>query len=182
MGVIPSTYQLHKAIEATKQKELWTAIREIRAMLESNDWLMVGDFNEIRDPAERDGHGQFIANGAHKFNEVVQGMEELGYSGGFFTWSNRSGAHHTRTKLDRALGNSQWIARWPSSHPILKYGKNSGYAALHIELLPQRVNPNLFAPLQVRSACSPSTNPLHQHGVGRLQCPLYLSSTRNSSM
>lgn len=96
---------------AVKRRELWSGISSLRSTSDSRDWLIVGDFNEIRHPAEREGHGAFDRAGATKFENAIAGFTELETIGGEFTWSNRVGALHTRSKLNRMLGNVHWIAR-----------------------------------------------------------------------
>lgn len=72
---------------------------------------MIGDFNEIRHSDERDGHGSFDRVGADEFELAISGFTELDTIGGYFTWSNGIDPLHTRSRLDRAIGNQGWIAR-----------------------------------------------------------------------
>lgn len=46
---------------------------------------MIGDFNEIRHPDERDEHGTFDRTGADEFESAVAGIIELEAIGGSFT-------------------------------------------------------------------------------------------------
>lgn len=49
------------------------------------------------------------------FAEMIRkcDLHDLGFSGPKFTWSNmRSGAANVQERLDRALGNHQWIIRF----------------------------------------------------------------------
>lgn len=109
-------------------------IDTIRASSQINDWLVISDFNEIRHPAEREGQGSFDRVGAGEFESVINGFTELQAVGGDFTWSNGEGLEHTRSKLDRALENASWIARWPQVRPRLIRGTTSDHAGLLINL------------------------------------------------
>lgn len=96
-----------------KRRLLWDGICASRQTSGQKDWLIIGDFNEIRHPAEREGRGSFDRTGADEFESAIAGFTELKAVGVSFTWSNGVGPQHTRSRLDRALGNSSWISRWP---------------------------------------------------------------------
>lgn len=51
-----------------------------------------------------------------------------------FTWSNDTGIQHTRSRMDRALGNTNWASRWPQIRPRLIMGTTSDHAGLLIQL------------------------------------------------
>lgn len=108
------------------------------------DWLLAGDFNEIRYPHEHDGCGQFDHVGASDFNLVVEDLIELDNVGGTFTWSNGFSPQHTRTKLDRAFGNQLWIDRWAQVRLSLLHGNTSDHTALLIELIETERAPKPF--------------------------------------
>lgn len=93
-----------------KRRALWAGINEIRPSSNTNDWLLVGDFNEIRHSAEREGRGTFDRMGADDFEAAIAGFTELEAVEGNFTWSNGVSPLHTRSRLDRALGSAGWIA------------------------------------------------------------------------
>lgn len=65
---------------------------------------------------------------------MISGFTELETIGGEFTWSNGAGALHTRSKLDRVLGNAHWITRWPQVRPRLVFETTSDHAGIHIQL------------------------------------------------
>lgn len=131
---------------AVKRRRLWEGITASQPTSDSNDWLLIGDFNEIRHPAERDGHGSFDIAGADEFESAIVGFTELEAIGEIFTWSNGIGPLHTSSRLDRALGNPRWIARWPQSRPRLLMGTSSDHAGLQLQLthLEKRSTPFKF--------------------------------------
>lgn len=62
---------------AVKRRPMWEEINSIREASQNNDWLVIGDFNEIRHPSEREGHGIFDRAGANEFEAVIVGFTEL---------------------------------------------------------------------------------------------------------
>lgn len=119
---------------AVKRRELWNGINSLRQTSHARDWLLIGDFNEIRHPDERDGHGNFDRAGAGEFEAAIAGFSELEAIGGSYNWSNGVGPQHTRSRLDRALGNSDWVTRWPQVRPKLVMGTSSDHAGQHLQL------------------------------------------------
>lgn len=112
-----------------KRKELSTA-NNVRTIVEKREWLL-----EIRVPEDRLGHGSFDVVGAFDFNNAILDLTEFKSIGGIYTWMNGSGPLHTKSKIDRALGNDNWISRWSNVNPILNYGYTSDHAILLIELV-----------------------------------------------
>lgn len=110
---------------AVKRRPLWSGIGAIRPMSDAKDWMMIGDFNEIRHPVEREGHDSFDRSGADEFETAIAGFTELEAIGSRFTWSNGVGSQHTRSHLDRALGNPGRIVRWAHTRPRLIMGTSS---------------------------------------------------------
>lgn len=70
---------------AMKRQPLWSGIDAIRPTSSKNDWLMIRDFNEIRHPSERQGHGNYDRTGANEFENAINGFTELEAIGGKFT-------------------------------------------------------------------------------------------------
>lgn len=62
---------------AVKRWPMWDEINSIRAASQNNDWLIIGDFNEIRHPSEREGHESFDRAGATEFEAAIVGFTEL---------------------------------------------------------------------------------------------------------
>lgn len=84
-----------------KRRQLWEGINAGRPTSKRKDWLLIGDFNEIRHPNERDGHGIFDRAGAGEFESAIAGFTELDTVGGSFTWSNGAGQGTGKPPLDR---------------------------------------------------------------------------------
>ncbi|GJT94691.1 putative RNA-directed DNA polymerase, eukaryota, reverse transcriptase zinc-binding domain protein [Tanacetum coccineum] len=97
-----------------KKKVLWDNLNSI---LVENDCLsvIVGDFNEVRNPDERMG-SLFCPRGANLFNNFISssGLNDLPLGGMRFTRMNRSGTK--LSKLDRILVSYHFMNQWPNAH------------------------------------------------------------------
>lgn len=119
---------------AVKRRKLWDGITSLRSISNANDWLIIGDFNQIRHPLEREGRGIFDRAGALEFENAIAGFTEIAAIGGDFIWTNGTGADNTRSRLDRALGNTNWVTKWLQARPRLILVTTSDHAGLHISL------------------------------------------------
>lgn len=63
--------------------------------MDQSEWLIGGDFNEIRKLDEHKGRAMFDQLGARDFDEVVSGLIELDVVGGKYMWRNGLGADRT---------------------------------------------------------------------------------------
>ncbi|KAL8491099.1 hypothetical protein ACS0TY_022939 [Phlomoides rotata] len=74
-------------------------------------WLCLGDFNEIFWSWEKRRGNSHRTRSMEAFWETAStlGLQDLGFSGYNFTWSNgRVGDANIQVRLDRALANSDW--------------------------------------------------------------------------
>jgi hypothetical protein len=78
-------------------------------------WLVVSDFNLIRDPTNKN-NANFDLNLASAFNETIRTLAlfELPLLDKLYTWSNRR-ATPVLARLDRALFNQAWNLALPNS-------------------------------------------------------------------
>lgn len=85
--------------------DLWNELRVTQANY-NLPWCVVGDFNAVLHPHEKEGGGAFNQRLAQSFANCIFdcSLVDLGSNGPLFTW--RSGS--LRERLDRALGNTQW--------------------------------------------------------------------------
>lgn len=77
----------------------------------------MGDFNEILYPHEKCGGQPRDIPKMIAFRDSVNfcGLEDLGFSGHHFTWTNgQGGIDNIQERLDRSLANSSWIAKFPN--------------------------------------------------------------------
>ncbi|KAK9740053.1 hypothetical protein RND81_03G007700 [Saponaria officinalis] len=98
------------------RQSLWSDLRMLSSSVQS--WLLVGDFNVVRDISERISSTLPALSDILEFNACLLscGLEDLGGSGCDFTWTNnQEGQARVWSKLDRALVNASWFADFPTS-------------------------------------------------------------------
>lgn len=94
------------------RKQAWADILDSAKVCLNSPWIVLGDFNSIRNSAEKFGgnniensYSENLSNMCRKAN-----LEDLRFSGNFFSWSNMSSAtRRICCKLNRALVNDAWL-------------------------------------------------------------------------
>ncbi|KAL9682674.1 hypothetical protein QQ045_014479 [Rhodiola kirilowii] len=79
-------------------------------------WVVMGDFNEVVSLKEVWGRGGRLNWQMANFRQALEEchLADLGYVGSPFTYSNRrKGNDEMRGRLDRAVGNSEWMQAHP---------------------------------------------------------------------
>jgi hypothetical protein len=91
-------------------------------MPEDTDWIIMGDFNFIRNPNDRNKQGGNV-NEMLMFNDAISklGLVELPLKGRKYTWSNMQ-RDPLLEKLDWVFTSSSWTVSYPSSfvYPLAK--------------------------------------------------------------
>ena len=101
-------YGFNTAIERCP---LWRDIQQLSIGIASTPWILMGDFNVVRHPAERLGGDLTWHPYLDDFNTCCyqSSLDDLRYSGHYLTWSNKSPEDKLiSSKLDRALINVHW--------------------------------------------------------------------------
>ena len=94
--------------------------------------VVLGDFNEILYPSEKEG-GNARPNGMMRdFRECLMdcGLEDLGYMGDHFTWSRGE----IRERLDRAVCNVGWAHKFPRAAVINEEHVHSDHRPLVLDM------------------------------------------------
>ncbi|XP_074271036.1 uncharacterized protein LOC141594955 [Silene latifolia] len=98
---------------------LWDKLIEISKT--TSAWIVMGDFNVVRNLCERAGPNPPVTQDILAFNACLaqcylDDMHNMGFE---FTWSNKQGSD-TRTwaRLDRVLVNPAWLAKFPASYAL----------------------------------------------------------------
>ncbi|XP_062089719.1 uncharacterized protein LOC133796261 [Humulus lupulus] len=98
---------------------LWSDLKEIAAM-SRGPWLILGDFNDILSAEERiGGKSKQAILGA--FKECVEscGVEDIKYTGSFYTWNNKQDqSNRICSKIDRVMANQDWIEKFPTTEVV----------------------------------------------------------------
>jgi hypothetical protein len=97
-----------------KCSESWDLLRVLKNF-QPSAWLCAGDFNEILEQAEKDGAALRRNSQINNFRMALEDcdLSDLGFSGPRYTWcNNRSDGNFTQERLDRAVANREWCARF----------------------------------------------------------------------
>ena len=97
--------------------EAWNKLRGLNNR-PSIPWLCAGDFNEISRQDEKLKGAMRSHNQMQQFRDVIDkcGFIDLGFKGSKFTWSKHfTDGHSVWERLDRGLGNSEFLIRFPGS-------------------------------------------------------------------
>ncbi|KAJ0638467.1 putative RNA-directed DNA polymerase [Helianthus annuus] len=99
--------------DAVLRRELWSNLLQVRNSLQGI-WVMMGDFNEVREPADRQ-NSEFVASQADAFNQFIlaAALHEYNMGGGRFTYISDNGTK--LSKLDRFLVCLGFLERWPNA-------------------------------------------------------------------
>ena len=105
----------------TQQKfKSWKLLEHLKTFVEG-PWLCFGDFNAILHSSEKQSTRQPQTAQIDAFQEVLEScqLEDLGYKGYQFTWTNkRPGDANTKLRLDRAVATKGWIDNFPISNVV----------------------------------------------------------------
>ena len=105
---------IYSPCDIHNKRLLWDNIKQIKSPASGGLWCMVGDFNSIRQPAERMGvcHKAMEDGTSREFNDWIAEMEveEAPWVGIKFTWFRPNGT--AKTKLDRFLLSPEWFSKW----------------------------------------------------------------------
>ncbi|XP_075656619.1 uncharacterized protein LOC142626791 [Castanea sativa] len=103
--------------ETHRRMEAWNKLRGLNNK-EGSPWLCAGDFNEICRQDEKLGGALRNHNQMQQFRDVIDecGFIDLGFEGSKFTWSKHfTDGHSVWERLDRGLGNSEFLMRFPGT-------------------------------------------------------------------
>lgn len=110
--------------------------------LNSKPWLVVGDFNQIRDPSEHSLPPSLnMDKRIREFNQCLSdaSLEDLNYRGTTFTWWNKRKLSPLAKKLDRCLVNEEWYNTFPSSVAFFGSPEFSDHTPIIVTLEPTKI-------------------------------------------
>lgn len=108
---------VYSPCDIQNKRMLWDVIKQLKSANQRGLWCISGDFNNIRDPAERIGVCQkkIEESSIKEFNEWIDELEveEAPWVGRNFTWFRPNGA--AKSKLDRFFVSPDWLTKWLGS-------------------------------------------------------------------
>ncbi|XP_021745350.1 uncharacterized protein LOC110711279 [Chenopodium quinoa] len=106
---------LYASPNQTKRSDLWREIKDFFAT-HNQLWMLAGDFNDTQFGYEQSTSCPETSRRAARFNEWVEDMNLLEFSGPNHTWARgNSMATRTSARLDRALCNGEWSLRFANA-------------------------------------------------------------------
>nr|XP_009763385.1 PREDICTED: uncharacterized protein LOC104215309 [Nicotiana sylvestris]XP_016465127.1 PREDICTED: uncharacterized protein LOC107788003 [Nicotiana tabacum] len=111
--------------------DMWEALRRIDSQL-TNSWIIMGDFNAIRDIEDRVNGIVVQENEIKDFRSLMEDcrLNELGTVGRSYTWTNS----HVYSRIDRAIVNAHWMINMPPMQVHVMDPQFSNHSPLCIEL------------------------------------------------
>lgn len=100
--------------EASQRGKLWALFNNLRSFVDG-PWVCIGDFNAILNSSEKLSNTPPQQRLMDDFREALDlaKLIDLGFEGYPFTWNNRRLGHaNTKQRLDRAVGNEAWRAKF----------------------------------------------------------------------
>ncbi|XP_059310476.1 uncharacterized protein LOC132061833 [Lycium ferocissimum] len=97
-----------------QRKSLWQELYTLGQLI-TIPWLIWGDFNAIMCAQDRLYSAPVTSSEVKDFNKCVQQpiLTELPWMGEYYTWSNKQrGDARVWSRLDRALGNEEWMLHY----------------------------------------------------------------------
>ena len=108
---------IYSPCDIQNKRVLWNNVQQLKSQSQRGLWCILGDFNNIRHPSERLSayHRELGESNINEFNEWIDELEvdDAPWLGRKFTWVRPNGT--VRSKLDRFMLSSEWLAKWPGS-------------------------------------------------------------------
>ena len=115
----------------------WRMLRELKGQF-NLPWLCCGDFNEILFSYEKEGGPPRAEACMEKFRQALEDCElhDLGFVGDAFTWRNHhvSASSFIKKRLDRAVANGEWRARFPLVRVVNGDPRHSDHRPIIVDL------------------------------------------------
>ncbi|XP_035542866.1 uncharacterized protein LOC118345331, partial [Juglans regia] len=123
------------------RRELWNSLSS--GIVDSQPWIVVGDFNVIRNDQERRGGRPRPFSAMEAFNKFIDtaGLSELRFEGNQFSWcNNQQGSARRWARLDRTLTSVECITMFPEAYMQYLPRTTSDHAPILIKLEAESVS------------------------------------------
>ncbi|KAL9675120.1 hypothetical protein QQ045_003321 [Rhodiola kirilowii] len=122
--------------KVSKREESWQLLRMLKGASDE-DWIVMGDFNEILHSDEIAGRRRRGRHQMRKFREALVdcSLPDLGFEGPRFTFSNRrKGVDETKIRLDRVLASEGWMRRNPNTSVLNGWAMHSDHRPIILSI------------------------------------------------
>ncbi|XP_074300180.1 uncharacterized protein LOC141631403 [Silene latifolia] len=130
---------------AFDRERLWS---DLQKLAPSTTWLVLGDFNVVRDPAEKLIPNPLILQEMMAFNSCLANcqLDDLNSTGCELTWTNKhDSSTRVWSKLDRALVNPSWLSSFPHSFAHFSESGISDHSPIIVHISEDRKIQNRFS-------------------------------------
>lgn len=123
--------------DRTRSEQWQELIR--RSQQWGDNWILGGDFNDIRDPGEKKGGRSRSEASCQGFREFIDkiNIEKVVYQGRKWTWANNwQDEGFIEARLDRFFGASKWLLE--NQGAVMKYiaNQSSNHSMFNLEIKP----------------------------------------------
>ncbi|KAK9706466.1 hypothetical protein RND81_07G127100 [Saponaria officinalis] len=125
---------------------LWDALVSLSASVQ--EWVVLGDFNVIRDISERISSSLPNLDDILVFNSCILncGLTDLQSSGCEFSWTNKQdGIDRVWCKLDREMVNGAWLSKYSSSSAQFLPAGVSDHSPVLVKIMAADAHPRRFS-------------------------------------
>lgn len=129
---LTATYALNQLEE---RKKLWKDIENISTTLQG-PWMLMGDFNNVLKAHDRIGGTMVRQNEYCNLVDMMRRAElfEVDSIGDYYTWHNKHTLDPIYSRIDRVLGNLDWLRTFTHVHVEIMEPNVSDHALLQIRM------------------------------------------------
>ncbi|GJW34348.1 RNA-directed DNA polymerase, eukaryota, reverse transcriptase zinc-binding domain protein [Tanacetum coccineum] len=106
-------------VKSMERRSLWRSLMKYKCSVGGTSWVVLGDFNVSINPSKKSSGCSKITTDMCDFKECLANIkaEDIAMTGLHFTWNKNPGKiSGLLKKLDRILGNVQFMAFFPNSY------------------------------------------------------------------
>ena len=121
----------------SQRASLWTELKYISCSIVNLPWVVMGDFNTARYTNEKLGGRRLKISQLRDFNDCLDicALSDIRSTGSIWSWTNRSdGVCRISGRLDRMVGNAEWIDRMPNSYYVYLNAATSDHSPLLLHM------------------------------------------------
>ncbi|CAN1806221.1 Transposon TX1 uncharacterized 149 kDa protein [Linum perenne] len=117
------------------REEVWQSILAIDRDVDF-PWCLIGDFNAIRNPKEKEGNRPPNIRSMRELNNFLEEarLVDIAYVGARYTWSNnQEGTAEVKQRIDRGFCNTEWASIYPNGFIIHKARTESDHCPILLQ-------------------------------------------------